>query len=137
MTPILRPPAEIHILKPEGGKAFVEATQLEPHRPRNHQKRPRWLFHLETGRIVQAQTAISPVHRVVRPDLVKQEDFQTQGGRRRKLADHESDLGAAVCVEQASAGAGRSGQAAGFAERLEAADRKSTRLNSSHLGISY
>src|ERR1017187_6647266 len=100
MTPVNRPPAEIHILKPEGGKAFVEAAQLKPHRPRNHQKRPSRLFYLETGGIVHAQTAISPVHWIVRPDFVKQQNFQNQGGRRGKLADHESDLGAALRVKQ-------------------------------------
>src|ERR1035441_1675602 len=104
MAPINRPPAEIHILKPEGGKTFIEATQLPPHCPRNHQKCPRWLFCLETCRIVHAQAAIFPVHGVVRPDLVEQEDFQNQGGRRRKLADHESDLGAALWVETATGG---------------------------------
>src|ERR1017187_8128019 len=100
MAPIHRPPAEIHILKPEGGKAFVEATQLQPHRPRNHQKRPRRLFYLETGGIVHAQTAIPPGPRVCSADFYKELGFPNPGCRRGKVAGPESGLGPALCVEQ-------------------------------------
>ncbi len=70
--------------------------------------------------VIQIQSPIPPVHRVIRPDPVEQESFQNQGGGRGKLADHETDLRMAIRVHQQTAGARGSGQVAGVAQRLQA-----------------
>src|ERR1019366_1317365 len=51
---------------------------------------------------------------------------------------HESKLGGALGVEQATAGAGGSGQAAGFAERLETALQDGVGIQQQHIcGVQY
>ena len=87
-----RAAAKIDILEPEGEKLLIESTQLLPDVAANHQKRSGRLLDLETPMIVNPQAAVLPVYRVVRPNAIQQQSFQSQSCRCRQLPSHESDL---------------------------------------------
>src|ERR1035437_249970 len=119
IPPIDRSPAEVHILKPKRAKTLVKTAKFPPYLPANHEESAGRLFHRHSCGIIQPQTAIPPIYRVIRKDSIKQQNFQNQGEGGRELTNHESDLRLALSVQEAAAGGSRAGQAAGVAEGLD------------------
>src|ERR1019366_9093267 len=85
VTMLFHPATEVHVVKPEREKSFVKTTHFPPNLPPHHQKRTRRLLHFARPVVIQIQTAIPAIHRVVTPDPVEQESFQNQNRGRRKL----------------------------------------------------
>ena len=112
---------------------FVKTAQFAPHRPADHEERSRRLLHRQTRGVVQRQTTVPPVHRITRPDSVKQYDFQNQGGGCGQLAHHETGLRASIGVHKPSAGARGAGKVAGLPQRFQAALEHGIRIQQQHI----
>ena len=64
-SPITHSPAEIHIFKPEREEFFIEAAKFLPDLAPHHQERTRGLLNHAAYGVIQIQTAVAPVYRVV------------------------------------------------------------------------
>src|SRR5260370_36615955 len=84
--PVSNSAAEIHIFEPQWEEAFIQSSELLPHRATHHKESPCRLLHRRTCGTVPVHTSIAPVHRISRPAPVQQESFQNQGRRCRHTA---------------------------------------------------
>src|ERR1051326_1982678 len=123
ISPVDCAPAEIHILEPNGKKAFVKTPEFLPDRPPNHQKRSRRLFHFHRAIVVQIQCTIPAVDGIVWPYPIQQESFQNECGWCWQPSHHESGLRPAAWVQHSSPGAGCTWQIAGLAQVLQSTNQ--------------
>lgn len=117
--PVLSATTEIDFFEPQRMKSFIEPAELGPDLATKHEKGPGRLLDLETTRVVEPQSPIPPVHPIVRTDPVKQESFQNQRRRSGKLPRHETDLRAALRINETSARARDARQTASVPKRFD------------------
>jgi hypothetical protein len=59
-----RTPAEIDIFEPDRVKPLIQAPQLRPDTPAEHQESTRGLFHLRGAIEILIEISIAPIHRI-------------------------------------------------------------------------
>jgi hypothetical protein len=91
-----RAAAKIHVFEPYWMKVLVEAAHMFPYVAAQHEKGPRGLLHRAGAIQIPVQISITAVHRVARPQAVDSQKLEGQSCSRRKAADAETGLRAAI-----------------------------------------
>jgi hypothetical protein len=97
-----RAPAEIDVFEPYRVKPLIQATQLAPDAPAEHQESAGWLFYIGWPIQILIEISIAAVDRIRGPQAVQAEQFENQRGRRGKATDGESGLRATRLIHELS-----------------------------------